>query len=175
MMPESSGLANGWDPREDGWFAGFADGEAHFALELNNRQHRQGATVIPVFKIMLRADDIGVLRTLAEAFGGSLYFRPGSRSGEHVSKPLCAWKVAPKRNLAQLVRYFDEFPLHAKKSRDYALWREAVLIYCAHGGRDPRLRPLRDALMEGRRYDAPEMDEPDLADPYAVQLALGID
>ena len=39
------------------------------------------------------------------------------------------WYVTSKRDLARLVAYFDQFPLRAKKARDYVLWREAVAIY----------------------------------------------
>jgi hypothetical protein len=43
-------------------------------------------------------------------------------------------------------------PLRAKKAADYALWREAVMVYLEHGGYHPRLLELRQQLMAGRVY-----------------------
>lgn len=162
-----------WDPRKDAWLAGFTAGEGCFQILHNNRRRVTSASLIPQFQIALRADDGQVLEALQKFFGGSVSYR--ARAQNIVSCPMCAWHVASKRDLARLVQYFDRFPLQAKKARDYAIWRQAVGIYCAHGGRDARLAALRETLVLGRAFDAPEMDEPDLNDPFEVQLALGLD
>ena len=159
-----------WDPRKDAWLAGFTDGEGCFSLPIVNR-HIRGGLVVPAFSIGLRADDAAILRTLQGAFGGTAGVQPAWGN----SAPKFKWYVHSKRELAGLVEYFDRFPLRAKKARDFALWREAVRIYRAMGGRDPRLPALRKALMDSRGFDAPDMDAPDLDDPLGVQLALGID
>src|SRR4029077_9521550 len=117
-----------WDPRDDAWLAGFADGEGSFILSLSRKKQ----LIHPRFAIGLRADDMAVLVDLKRAFGGSLCY--GKARGRDA--PNCAWHVVGKRDVVGLVNYFDRFPLRAKKARDYALWREAVSIYTSSTGRD---------------------------------------
>lgn len=135
-----------WDPRTDAWLAGFADGEAYFQLR---RQFNRGWRVEPRFRIHLRADDIAVLQILQRAFGGSV------RYGKNLDwKPQGHWHVSSKRDLLGLVEYFDRFPLRAKKSRDCAIWCEAVRIYCSASGVHPQLFELADALIAVREFDS---------------------
>lgn len=147
----------GWDPRADAWLAGFIDGEGHFCVRTDGS---------PRFVIQLRADDAAVLETVAEVFGGSLHKRPA-----HNGAPGIQWAVVAKRDLAGLVTYLDRWPLRAKKRRDYDIWREAVLVFTAHGRTAPELLTLRAALMEGRAY-APEAEPQIVELPEATQLAL---
>jgi hypothetical protein len=157
----------GWDPREDAWLSGFTDGEGCFLIGTVQR----GRILAPRFYLGLRADDMAVLEELQRALGGRLHLRPARGA----DAPQCAWLVSSKRELAGLVEYFDRFPLRAKKAADFALWREAVSVYCAASGADPRLAALKEALTLGRTYGAPGMDEPDSDDPFGVQLGLGIE
>lgn len=158
-----------WDPLTDAWFSGFADGEATFLLNLNLRPRWGRPTIAPRFTLNLRADDVGVLRQLQAAFGGNVNLdpRPGGNS-----QPRYFWHVSSKAGMLALVHYFDRFPLRAKKSRDYAIWREAVLLYSAHGGGAAfaELSALREALIAGRVFDAPAEDREELA--AALQLVL---
>jgi hypothetical protein len=159
-------MAAGWDPAADAWLSGFADGEGCFAIR--SRSCGDGTvSYSPLFAIWLRADDAPVLRELHARFGGSFSFR-GKQSanygGRQGGKPQFGWQVTSRAGLLALVGYFDRFPLRSKKAADYALWREAVRIYCA--GRSSRwernqerheaLGALRDAIREGRQYDAAE-------------------
>jgi hypothetical protein len=129
--------------RDDAWLAGFAAGEATFLLAPRNR-----GRLAPVLAITLRADDLEILERLKAEFGGAMCVKtPRGRDN-----PAATWTVARKRDLAGLVEYFDRFPLRAKKARDYAVWRRAVIVYCAHGSTSPELWPLREALMAGRKY-----------------------
>jgi hypothetical protein len=62
------------------------------------------------------------------------------------------------------VHILDAHPLHSKKARDFAVWREAVLLWTAmtprhvKGQQGPVLYDwapilaLRDQLIAGRRY-----------------------
>ena len=153
-----------WDPKEDAWLAGFADGEAYFQLR---RQDNRGWRVEPRFRIHLRADDAAVLEELRDAFGGKV------RYGKNLDwKPQCHWMVCAKRDLLGLVEYFERFPLRAKKARDCRIWCRAVRIYCATSGVNPQLFDLADALVAGRAF---ALDEPDPVEPFAVQTALEID
>lgn len=127
----------------DAWLSGFADGEGCFALG------RDRALIIPAFTIKLRDDDGAVLRELQSVFGGRIHAEPRKSLTEC---PQLLWRVQSKADLPNLIGYFDNFRLRAKKARDYAVWREGVLIYIECGGRDPRLPALREKLMAGRRY-----------------------
>lgn len=133
-----------WNPAEDAWLAGFADGEGYFQLR---KQNNCGWRIEPRFRIHLRGDDFPVLQELADAFGGTV------RHGKNMEwNPQAHWLVSRKADLLRLTDYFDAFPLRAKKAGDYAIWREAVLIYCEHSGVHPDLFPLAEALVAGRAF-----------------------
>lgn len=133
-----------WNPREDAWLSGFADGEACFVIAPRT-DRGVGWTVR--FQIGLRADDVLVLEQLQAAFGGTWRFVP-RREGN----PQAMWTVAGKRELAGLVDYFDRFPLRAKKARDYAIWRRAVKVVCASSSGSPELDALCTALQQVRAF-----------------------
>lgn len=157
--------------RDDAWFSGFADGEGSFQV----RRCEGGARYLPRFSIGLRADDAAVLEVLAREFGGGLTFSaakdsPLREAGNLGMRPQCRWEVVAKSDLVGLVEYFDRFPLRAKKARDFLVWREAVRVYCASSGRDPRLPVLHEALRAGREFAA-DLVVPD-APPDDWQLAL---
>jgi hypothetical protein len=136
-----------WDPREDAWFAGFADGEGYFQLR---RQNNRGWRIEPRFRIHLRSDDAEVLHHLRAAFGGSV------RDGKNgVWSPQAHWLVSSKADLRGLVEYFHRFPLRAKKARDCEVWCEAVEVYCAASGVHPDLFVLHDKLVAGRAFALP--------------------
>lgn len=101
-----------------------------------------------------------MLRNLQAAFGGRILFnaRPQGRAAR-AGNPRYLWHVVAKTDLRRLISYFDAFPLRAKKAADYAIWREAVLIYLARGGVEtfPELNALRETLRAGRLYIAPEL------------------
>lgn len=133
-----------WDPREDAWLAGFADGEGYFQLR---KQNNCGIRVEPRFRIHLRCDDIAILHALQVAFGGNV--RRG-KNGDWNAQ--AHWLVSSKRELGGLIDYFDRFPLRAKKAREYAIWRDAVLLYCAESGVHPQLLTFHDQLLETRVF-----------------------
>lgn len=101
------------------------------------------------------------------AFGGSLHPRPSYNGGA----PSMIWAVVAKRDLAAIVAYLDAHPLRAKKARDFAVWREAVLIFTAQDRNAPGLLALREALMRGRVYSAEEVAAiVDLEPPAQLEL-----
>jgi hypothetical protein len=133
-----------WDPREDAWLAGFADGEGYFQLRKSNRC---GWRIEPRFRIHLRCDDIEILHALSEAFGGSV--RRG-KNGDWNAQ--AHWLISSKRDLGSLIDYFDQFPLRAKKAREYLIWREATLLYIFESGVHPELFALHDQLLAARAF-----------------------
>ena len=134
-----------WNPRSDGWFSGFTDGEGCFYF---TTKQRHGFEVCPRFAVCLRKDDSEVLERLRATFGGTIHLEDARRNGA----PNARWDVSAKADLTDLVAYFDSFPLRAKKRNDYSHWRKAVLLYAASGSTHPELPALREATREARRY-----------------------
>lgn len=153
-----------WDPRKDAWFAGFADGEACFVIA---RRTDRPAGVSVRFQLALRSDDLSVLEQLQAVFGGTLRVVPHAHG-----KPQAHWNVIAKRDLAELVRYFDRFPLRAKKARDYAIWRRAVSIVCSSGSGDLELPALVDALREVRAFQQVNVNVSRTVAPRDFELRL---
>lgn len=156
----------------DSWFAGFTDGEGSFHIY---RQRKiSGNIFVPRFSIQLRADDGEILQQLQEIFGGRIGTKRKSlfteKGKEYVRKPSSLWEVTRKSDLSKIVRYFDEFPLRSKKSRDFPLWKMAVEIYIGEGCTDKRLGDLQRAIRDGREFDATSFPAPDLG---PEQLELG--
>lgn len=137
------------DLTADAWLAGFIDGEGYFRVAV--QQQRAAGAFVPIFGIGLRVDDLPVLRQAQAAFGGRIAIKPAVGR----AKPVAQWSVVAKADLRRIVAYLDHFPLRSKKARDYAVWREAVLLYVTHGSRHPDLALLREALDEARVYEEP--------------------
>lgn len=145
------------------WFSGFVDGEGCFTVS-NYGSWDQGQTVLPLFIIVCRADDVDVLTAMKKVFGGRIYYRKvGKNQLKRApgTKPSCSWTVNTKKGLRLLVKQFDKYPLRSKKKRDYKLWREAVIEYL----KPPKIRNkakiymLADQIKEIKGYNA-EFSEP---------------
>ncbi len=150
----------------ESWASGFIDGEGSFVIEVKRyRDGRQQDTYLrPKLAVHLRADDIGSLHFLQQAFGdaGYLYQRKRRKESTYgsISKPTveCTWHSA--RSLAAVCALLDRCPLLGKKAKDYAIWRTAVDIALDTSvpsqSRQEKLWRLRDEIMEVRKYVAPE-------------------
>lgn len=147
------------------WLAGFIDGEGSFAIVLTNG----GANYRCHFNLVVRDDDAEILREIRARTGiGKLYLFPPKRA--------VGWTVHSKPQCAALVSLLDRFPLRAKKARDYAIWREAVLLWLSkhpgHKGHHGRttydwtgFAELRAQLMAGRAYEPPDVAEAEPGEP----------
>lgn len=156
------------------WYVtGFVDGEASFGLTLSKTQFQIS------FKINLRADDRAILDQIQQFFGcGKVYpqrrMKPDGRNG----KPQFAYCITSCSDALKLIKHFDQYPLQAKKQRDYVVWREAVLCHVdgkgKHGRKREYMREFVSRLQEGRRYkDRVELSQ-SLFVPDAVQMRLGL-
>lgn len=138
------------------WLAGFIDGEGCFGIPPNNANGYMCR-----FSIGLRVDDRPVLEAIHRRLRiGGIYDRPltaratAMRAG---TQPGVSWVVTDQRGCALLVQLLDRFPLRAKKAKDYAIWREAVITLGAmprrnvHRPRDwTRMKTLKDRLRRSR-------------------------
>lgn len=132
------------------WLAGFADGEGCFCI----RTHSNSSTFSCKFSIKLRDDDSAILYQIRETLGvGRLYPYQGS-SGNSAT----AWEVQALSNVIHvIIPLFEQYPLRAKKARDFTLWARAARImhtgaHLKAHGRDEILR-LKEEMEQGRKYD----------------------
>lgn len=134
------GLPAGVDDRLGPRLAGFADGEACFAI----RRGQHGSYACS-FIIKLRADDQLVLERYREATGGLGVISTGAHSGGGDGKPWVRWTVQRKKECLTLTQIFDVYELWSKKARDYEIWRDAV-IHWACSERPVDWEPMREAF-----------------------------
>jgi hypothetical protein len=168
------------DPAFGHWLAGFFDGEGCFAIGRGSWNGRWYYHCM--VRLNLRADDRPTLDWIAQQSGlGRICNHPPYNS-KGDAKPQSAWQVQSKAGCRALVSIFDAYPLHSKKARDYAIWREAVGVWCGisrvgrsvpgGGGSYPRdwttMARLYRELRAVRAYDAP-LEE---IEPPPPQLSL---
>lgn len=139
------------------YLAGLADGEGCFVI---CRKWQPGGTVTfsTAFQVALRADDAPLLRGLRNELDmDALRIKRATLK----SRPVCVWAISAKADCAALVDLFDRFPLRSKKARDYAIWRQAVVLRIEtprgvkqRGRADwARLSELHDAIRAVRTFD----------------------
>lgn len=151
------------DPAFGNWLAGFADGEGCFFIgRVTHRNRKGGPDYVNyrcAFTISLRNDDRPILEEIRATLGiGSMGHRAPRNMGVW---PMCEWRVKSKPEAVVLVDLFDRYPLRAKKARDYAIWREAVIDWNSrlqgggrHNGRHDwsNLARLHQELKDVRKY-----------------------
>lgn len=119
------------EPDFGNWLAGFIDGEGCFIIQQINHTDGSAGNYMARFIINVRADEEPIVRNLIAATGlGIMTHRPGARYGAN-DCPQVQWQVQSKSECLALVSLLDRFVLRAKKRRDYAIWREAVLLWAA--------------------------------------------
>ncbi len=107
------------------WFAGFVDGEGCFHIGM--KHHRSNHISYGLtFHIGLRSDDLPILEEIKTTLGIGKVRRP--RQGK-IGNPQSRYVIASKNDCARLVEILDTYPLRAKKTRDYSIWREALFTW----------------------------------------------
>jgi len=130
----------------DSWLSGFIDGEGCFIIYVS----RSGKVAQCRFVVQVRDDDLAALRLAQATLGGAGSIRVHD-SPSSKSRPLARWSLSSKSDCARLVRHLDQFPLLAKKRRDYEIWKRAVASLAEK--RDVALLAgLRDELRAARSY-----------------------
>lgn len=108
-----------------GWYvSGLTDGEGCFSLLLDKKKGvraRTQPTPCASFAISLRRDDDRVLKLIQSFFqcGSIIYGRTENN---------CSLRFRTLVELASVINHFDTYPLIAKKSNDYEIWREGVSL-----------------------------------------------
>lgn len=147
-------------PGEDAirwWLTGLVDGEGCFFANLGGRRDRPYDNLVVSFFIGLRADDAATVeRARALIPVGRI-----QRRTHTISKPTVVWTVSDAPGLLEIVRHFDAYPLQSKKARDYAAWRELVMLKQEHPpgcrvsvvrAQPDLVRALVTQIREGRTY-----------------------
>lgn len=119
------------------WLAGFVAGEGCFRVH----KGKSGGYYACHFTLKLRDDERPILEEIVERTGIGHLKPDTARNGN--SRPCLVWVVQSKAECIKLVALLDQFPIRARKARDYAVWREAVAFWVAqakgsrwHGARD---------------------------------------
>jgi hypothetical protein len=125
------------------WLAGFIAGEGCFAIARNH-----GCWVIS-FTLTQRDDDAAIIYEIQDRLGFGTIHRSRGRGN---SKPQITWQVARVADQCRLVQILDRFPMRARKTEDYHIWRQAVL---AKSTKDlGRIDALVPKLKAARAYKA---------------------
>ena len=104
------------------WFiTGFTDGDGSFAVSITKKKEGIGWKVVPMFTIGLDIKDLNVLVQIKDFFkAGNIYT---SKRG------ISYYTVGSVKDIVKyIIPHFDKFPLITKKSKDYKLFKEIVLI-----------------------------------------------
>lgn len=143
-------------------FAGYVDGEGHFAVTRNTKP-RTGAVSYGVgFAMQIRADDRAVLERYQKELGGMgrLYeVASQTRSTGYTSKPTVMWQINRKRDCLILVELFETYRLWTKKATDFHIWAKAVRYM--NGPRPEGWAPMArwfDEIRAVRVYDSAEIE-----------------
>lgn len=113
------------DRNSFGWYlSGFTDGEGCFALLLDTRTDGKQPTPYASFAINLRRDDDGILKLTQSYFQcGSLVYGK--------TRNLCSLRFRTLQELPVVLHHFENFPLFAKKRKDFVVWRDGVKLLLA--------------------------------------------
>ncbi|SRR5258708_35077614 len=108
------------------WFSGFADGEGHFGCHRAlYSKSRSGVSSRHIFlQISVRDDDIEVINYIKDTLNAGFVTRSPQR--KHTN-PAAHYRIGTVADLAEvIVPLFEKYPLHTKKSREFAIWKTLV-------------------------------------------------
>lgn len=166
------------------WLAGFIDGEGCFTIDRIGKKNRTACYACR-FSLRLRNDDSPIVDEIHRRTGlGQIVAKALQTNPTWESKPAVVWQVFSRADCLGLVALLDRHPLRAKKARDYALWREAVVVWgtarrTSTGANAPvwaRMLELRERLQAVREYRDPHLADPEVVRSNTVrsnnQLAM---
>lgn len=138
-------------------FAGYVDGEGHFAITRRQKSTAKQPNYQCSFALHIRDDDRHVLEAFQHELGGIGHmYEVGARHkpGQTNTKPTAMWTVNRKSECLLLVSIFEEYRLWSKKAGDFHIWAKAVRY--KHGPQTEGLAPLErwfNEIRANRQYD----------------------
>jgi hypothetical protein len=131
------------------YIAGFVTAEGSFGVV------RNGNRFFPALTVRVRDDDTVLLRALCSSTGvGRVFMHRGSPG----QSPIAMWLVRRRHELPDVVRLFDAHPIRGRKAGEYAVWREAAILFCSEKPRSDiqaALPQFRVRLAKARLYRRP--------------------
>lgn len=130
------------------WAVGFLDGEGCMYMSTRSRGKNAATYYFPVLSLQISSTDEAAITRIERAIGCKAY-----RSSRLASKR--KWNTKPteqgnwqsKKQLKCVISFLDKNPFQTpKKSREYKIWRKAVLLYL----REPKIKK-RESKMERYR------------------------
>ena len=107
------------------WLAGFIDGEGYFGIVKQKKQRGAlGYYYVPQFMIKLRHDDMYILKEIYKVIGIGKVFEMNYQPP--LNKQV-KFQITSCPQSLKLIEILDEYPLRAKKKRDYEIWKKAVI------------------------------------------------
>lgn len=106
------------------WFVtGFCEGESAFTYS------RSGKNINLYFAIKFNKEDSYLIQCIFDFFSvGKIYEvkprLPGNRSGN--MKETAYYRVTRVRDLGEIARHFEHYPLQGKKAKAYKVWKEML-------------------------------------------------
>jgi len=160
------------------WLSGFTDGEGCFYLGFQRNGKRERAPLAQ-FRIGLRLDDKDILERI------KLYWNVGIINVlDNGNQYTATLRVSLIKDLTQVViPHFHQYPLRAKKARDFAIWEQGVLFMIEAKKRKTgqgrryiekdkeRFAAIRDALQEQRK---PESSRPLSLPVMPIEFSQGV-
>lgn len=132
------------------WFAGFTAGEGCFDIQTWIDKSRHWCACCSL-DISIRSDDVKILRIMQSFLGCGIVKR--STPDDH--NPRTYYKISNSDILVDtVIPIFENFPLRAKKQRDFEVWKKGVkLIF------DIKAKPRIGKTDGGRGYEPKWTDE----------------
>lgn len=131
----------------DPWFVtGFCDGEAAFTYS------RAGGAYNIYFSIRERENNRVIVEEIYKFFryAGSIYREKGASPPKNNGfvQSSVYYRVSRIRELLNIIKHFDRYPLQSRKKECYNVWKEMVLYKNNHwrGADFNILRPLAEKL-----------------------------
>ena len=142
------------------WLAGFIDGEGCFSIAKHKNM-----CFTPRFSISLRDDDAVILHEIRERINLGIVTKKRRRHLNANAHDQIEWVIRTKSDCLCFVKILDQYPLRAKKKKDYLIWRKAILEWATvRNGEHRRIKhewirhdwskmeQFKRQLEEGRRY-----------------------
>lgn len=110
------------------YVAGFVDGEGSFCVSISKHKSlKRRLEIRPEFELELREDDLQILQKIKDTIGCGNIYRLNYKRYDWM--PHVKLKVSNVKDLTtNLIPFFDQHPLQAKKREVYKIFRDIVLM-----------------------------------------------